>query len=136
MSVAHLVSSVTFAGTAITSLQDCTETPTGSVYLLHTDAAQGPSGAFTDVLGCTISITTTNLAYMATITRGRIGALVVTKKARNNGVGLATQSPEVATYANVMVGDVSSNESITGASSLTITFHAFSPTGGAVVAYT
>lgn len=136
MASTHLLKSVSFAGSAILSLTDCTESPNATINRLHTDAARTINLIFADMKSATISVTSADLRYMSTITIGKVGALIVAKQLRQQG-GDDPASPALvtATYANCVCTGVSVNDPIVGNSSVTFTFEASDPAGASVVSF-
>lgn len=121
----------------ITSFQNFEETDEGNTTLLQTDAARTITAAYRDAKHKFVNITTTDEEFnnkngAGNFESGKVGKLVVVKKAKANG-GAPTEVRVITeTFNNVMIVGVSSGVPSQGNATVVIQGVAFDPAGIAV----
>ncbi len=134
---AYREKSVTWKGSPVPGVIDCSETETTEGVTKHrTDNATTTQAVFVDGVGCTIKVTTTDLSLRGTsgYTIGANGIVVVVAEKRAEGVGSAT-ADKTHTYASGTLVSIEDGVPINGRGSLALTWECDDTAGAAVCVF-
>lgn len=130
--------SVTWKASAIPGVLDASETETAEGVTKHrSDNNTTIQAVFIDGVGCTVTVTTTDLSLRGTTgyTMGANGILVLVGEQRAEGIGAVGAADKTRTYGDATITSIREGLPINGRASLEIAWECVDPAGSAVCVF-
>ena len=130
--------SVTWKSGSITGVLEATEAETVDGVTKHrADNATTVQAVFVDGVGCTVTVTTTDLSLRGGTgyTIGANGSLVLVGEQRAEGIGAVAAADKTRTYADSTLVGIREGLPINGRATMELTWECADPTGSAVCVF-
>lgn len=134
---AYRFKTVTFNATSITDVVDVSESESADATDHKTDNDSAVAGVWLDNHAITVSVTSTDqsLRQNSNFQMGDVGALVIVKEQRADGLGAVAAADITTTYAEAVCLDITEGSVATGEGSVVFTFRVYDSAGDGIVAH-